>query len=248
MEGENEKFYDSLVLNEEKIYHNIKIFYSALGDNGTKNSISLNRMLFSYSDIDDYFENCLKNWFNKKEDLEPVYRLYFGTMYNPSMFLQNKFLSLIQALESYHRRIYGGKYCTDEDYGEIYAKMLESIAYNIDSGLQEKLKSYLKYANEFSLRKRLKLIRKTLEENGLCDNLSYDRRSLFISDLVDIRNELIHNDKISEKSKDLVKMSEYVEIMQRVIEKCLLLELELPTAMIIELVRKGDSSNFFYFK
>jgi hypothetical protein len=64
----------------------IRIFYSALGENDDKSSIRSDQMLFSYSDIDGYLESCLNNWFNKKENLEPVYSLYFGTMYNSSMF------------------------------------------------------------------------------------------------------------------------------------------------------------------
>lgn len=248
MEGKNEKFYYNLVLKEGKVYPNIKIFFSALGENEDKNSIDLNQILFSYGDIDVYFENCLNNWFNKKEDLEPVYRLYFATMYNSSMFLQNKFLNLIQALESYHRRIYEGKYCTDEKYKEIYVKMLESIADNIDSDFREKLEGYLRYAHEYSLIKRLKLIIRILQENGIYINPSYYKKDLLISDLSEIRNELTHHDKISEKSKDFVKMSEYVEIMQRIIEACLLLELGLPKEMVIDLVRKGDRRNFFNFK
>lgn len=248
MEGKNEKFYHDLVLEKGKVYPSIKIFYSALGENDNNNSINLTKMFFSYNDIDDYLGKCLNNWFNKKEDLEPVYRLYFGTMYNSSMFLQNKFLSLIQALESYHRRIHDGKYCTDDEYNDIYIKILESVACDIDSDFREKLKGYLKYAHEYSLRKRLKLIIQILEKNGIHVNPSYNNKGLLISDLVDIRNELTHNDKISEKSKDFVKMSEYVEIMQRIIETCLLLESGLPKEMVIELVRKGDRRNFFYFK
>lgn len=248
MEGKNEKFYYNLVLKEGKVYPNIKIFYSALGENEDKNSIGLNQILFSYGDIDVYFENCLNNWFDKKEDLEPVYRLYFATMYNSSMFLQNKFLNLIQALESYHRIIYGGKYCTDEEYKEIYMKMLGSITDDIGSDFREKLESYLKYSHEYSLKKRLKLIIKVLQGNGIYINPSYYKKDLLISDLSEIRNELTHNDKISEKSKDFIKMSEYVEIMQRIIEACLLLELEVPKEKVIEIVKKGDRRNYFNFK
>lgn len=248
MEGKNENFYYDLVLKKGKVYPNIKIFYSALGENDNKNSISSDHMLFSYSDIGDHLENCLNNWFNKKENLEPVYRLYFGTMYNSSMFLQNKFLNLIQCLESYHRRIYGGKYCTDEEYKEIYNRMLESLAYDIESDFREKLEGYLKYAHEFSLKKRLKSIIKILKKNEIYINPSFDKKGHLISDLGDIRNELTHHDEISGKSEDFVKMSDYIEIMQRIIEICLLLELELPSEVFIELVKKGDWRNFFYFK
>ena len=84
-------------------------------------------MLFTFKDISDRFEILLKNWFEKADTLGPVYDLYFGTLYNPRMYLQHQFLSLIQAIEVYHRRKFEGKYLSDDDYEPIYEKFEEFI-------------------------------------------------------------------------------------------------------------------------
>ena len=114
-------------------------------------------MLFTFKDISDRFEILLKNWFEKADTLGPVYDLYFGTLYNPRMYLQHQFLSLIQAIEVYHRRKFEGKYLSDDDYEPIYEKFEEFInELAIEPSFKEALKSKLKYGNEYSLRKRLK--------------------------------------------------------------------------------------------
>jgi hypothetical protein len=245
-DGKNEKYYSQNHFTGETIYWNIKIFSSEKNENDN-NLISSDRMLFSYRDIESYLENCLNNWFIKAKDLEPVYNLYFGTMYNPHMYLQQKFLSLITALESYHRRIHGGQYFEDiEEFKIVYKKMLESIELINNNDFKDKMKTNLEHANEYALKKRLKLIIKVFGSKGINIKLSKHDKERLITDLGDIRNELTHYSKKSDyKSKDYDKMFEYVEIMERFIEMCFLLELEIPKEKIIELFNKNSSLNIF---
>jgi len=85
----------------------IEIFYRI--PNYNKASASSFLMLFSYKEISDRFENLVKNWFEKEALLEPVYILYFDTLYNPSMNILHRFLSYVQAIETYHRRFKHGR-------------------------------------------------------------------------------------------------------------------------------------------
>jgi len=100
-------------------YNDILIFYKMKHLPELSKKLHPFDMFFSFGDISDNFEKCLRNWFAKAEVLRPVYDLYFGTLYNPSMYLEHEFLSLIQAIESYHRRINDGKYLPDSDYAYI---------------------------------------------------------------------------------------------------------------------------------
>lgn len=47
----------------------------------------------------------MNKWFEISEKLKPVFDLYLGVMYNPGMYKEYQFLSLAQALESYHRNV-----------------------------------------------------------------------------------------------------------------------------------------------
>lgn len=87
----------------------IEIFYDVNSLISPIDDISQENMLFLFSDISNEFEKCLNNWFDNADKLEPTYDLYFGTHALPSMFLEHQFLSYIQAIESYHSRIYPTK-------------------------------------------------------------------------------------------------------------------------------------------
>lgn len=51
-------------------------------------------MLFTYPQLMGELPRFLGNWVSKARLLEPIYDLYFGTLYNASMFLDQRFLAL----------------------------------------------------------------------------------------------------------------------------------------------------------
>jgi hypothetical protein len=92
----------------------IKIFYGLLDIPKASKTLLPDNMLFTFKDISDRFDIFLRNWFEqaKPSELKPTHDLYFGTLYLPLMYREHHFLSLIQAIESFHRhgRRHGGKY------------------------------------------------------------------------------------------------------------------------------------------
>ena len=214
------------------VYNDILIFYRI--KDVPKLSIHPADMLFSFDDISANFENYLRNWFAKSEILQPVFDLYFGTLYNPSMYLQHEFLSLIQALESYHRRVADGKYVSDDDYTQIYETLISAIPQELDNDFRESLEQKLKYHNEFSLRKRLKEI---LEKCGDAVNLLIDDYKRFTDDVVNTRNFLTHYDKnIEVKAKTGRELYRLVQKMKFILEICFLIELDMHMETIKALV------------
>lgn len=177
---------------EQVVYNDIFIFYPMKELPGISEKIHPFAMLFTFRDISDNFEKYLKNWFAKTESLQPAQDLYFGTLYISSMYLSHKFLSLIQAIESYHRRVYNGKYLPDDDYARIYKTLTSAIPSEISSDFRKSLKQKLKYHNEFSLRKRIKEILEKCED--LLNLIIHDTEK-FIEDVVNTRNFLIHYEK-----------------------------------------------------
>jgi len=181
-------------------------------------------MLFTFKDISDRFEIFLKNWFKKANLLKPVYDLYFGTLYNPRMYLQQQFLSLIQAIEAYHRRKFEGKYLSDNDYEPIYEKFKEFInKLAIEPSFKEALKSKLNYGNEYSLRKRLKDLFEKYKE--VVDDFIKDK-DIFVNKVVYTRNYLTHYDKnLREKAVDGKQLYYVTQQLKIIIVICLLSEL-----------------------
>src|SRR5215212_5679433 len=49
-------------------------------------------------------DTAVARWLERAGSLDPVYRLFLGTVYNPRSYLEQPFLRLVQALQVYHRR------------------------------------------------------------------------------------------------------------------------------------------------
>lgn len=60
-------------------------------------------ILVTYPHVEGVLNRVFENWLTKAESLRTVTELYFGTLYNRSMYLRFHLLSLAQALESYSR-------------------------------------------------------------------------------------------------------------------------------------------------
>ncbi|NEP38282.1 MAG: hypothetical protein F6K35_02995, partial [Okeania sp. SIO2H7] len=58
----------------------------------------------SYIKIKSDFSSVLNKWFDSWERLTSIFNLFFGIRYKPNVYLENQFLNLVQAAESYHRR------------------------------------------------------------------------------------------------------------------------------------------------
>jgi hypothetical protein len=153
-------------------------------------------MLIPFDDLQqaNMAEALFINWFKNEQVLRPIYDLLLSTVYSPGRYVQSTFLSLAQALESFHRKVYEGKYLSEEEYASIRKALVDAIPAGTDKKLSDKLKTMLQYGNELSLKTRLEKLFEGIRRDHL-DNLSgSDDPRRFIRLLVDIRNYLTHYD------------------------------------------------------
>jgi len=211
------------MINDKAYNPPVKIYYRLSDIPKVPKALLPFDMLFTFKDISDRFEIYLKNWFEKADLLEPVYSLHFGTLYNPRMYLEHRFLSLIQAIESIHRRIYGGEYLPKEEYKYVYDDLVGAIPGEVRSDLKDRLKEYLKYGNEFSLRKRLGEIFDKHQE--ILDRF-IENKNAFIEEVVYTRNYRTHHDEdLKERAaggEDLYRLTQKLKMLSEI---CLLIEL-----------------------
>lgn len=145
------------------------------------------RMLFRYRDIVSQMQEILTNWFDNYKVAEPTFKLYFANMLHPRTYLENRFLMLIRAVESLHRSRYGGTVMPEEEFDKFQKSLINSIA---DCKLRKLLRGSLRYANEPTLRRRLKeLIDPVARYFG-----NSKKRSTLINRVMDTRNYLTHLD------------------------------------------------------
>jgi hypothetical protein len=200
-----------------------RIHYRKLGRTSTVEARpERHEMLFSLQDLPEGFGPAVERWLARSEVLDPVYQLYLGTVYNPRMYLGQRFLNLAHALEVYHRRT-----TTTLDLPEAeHEKRLESILGAVPEGHRTWLEGKLKYSNELNLRKRIKHILNGHPQtvNAVVGS-GKDKRN-FVNKVVDTRTYRTHFD---ESLKDRAARGEELhrinDKLGRLMELCLMSEL-----------------------
>lgn len=177
-------------------------------------------MLFSFRAIEEEFHKIIKSWFDMKKTLSPIFDLYFGIIYNSGMYLEQRFLSLVQAIESYHRRTRINNEIDPSKHGE----RIDNIIQSVDDDYKSWLKGRLSYSNEPTLRTRLiELVRE-------CDSLlklpSSRKKKSFISKVCDTRNYLTHYDvALSHRVAKEIELLNIITMLKIIIEYNLLVDI-----------------------
>jgi hypothetical protein len=189
--------------------------------------------LFSLRDIEGHEQDCFGNWFAKAEWLDPVCALYFGTLYNPSRYLDFNFLALVQAVAAYDRRASDQ---TDLPPPEHEAR-IKAILDAAPAVYRDWLAGKLKYSNELSLRRRLKTL--FAQFSYLLDGLIPDRKAT-INAIYDNRNYLTHYDvTLKGKAAGGSRLAFLVEVLKLLLQASLLRELGFPDARVQEFISRS---------
>jgi hypothetical protein len=199
-------------------------------------------MLFSFSDISDNFEKYLNNWFEKAEDLEWVYNLYTATILAKSMLIEHKFLSLVQALESYHQRAYDGRYMAKSDYKQVKNEIISNIPEKVVGDHRESIKTKIDFGNNYSLKSRLDEIYDDYSE--ILDLVINDKNT-FIKDVRDTRNFFTHFSKsLEKKAKSDDELINLTDQIRCTLEVCLLAELGMSLNKIKDIIVRNEKYRY----
>lgn len=176
-------------------------------------SIHPHDLNFALGDID--FEEALPIWFANHDAVETLHNLYFATVYHDDMYVRNQFLSLVIALESYHRNQYDDYYYMEsDDYKDLVDWVEEEMP---DVAAKSRILDLLDIGmgNEYSLKDRLEEI--TADHEAVLDELMDVYTT--VRDIRDARHEIAHGD---EEDRDLRELHRLSRRMYVIIEVCLL--------------------------
>ncbi len=204
--------------NEKEIPISIKAFYHSRPFSKDIPDIKISKMLFRYLDIRDSFENKINRWLSVYKSIEPSLNLYFAVKNGPKTYLESKFLSLAQALETYHRSVSDKKFMDEETFQELKNKIINGCPYEH----KDWLKMRLEYANEISLRNRIKEIIEPFKEFVG----SSAKRKKLIGQIVDTRNYLTHyNEDLKGRAVCCNGLSSLNDKMEGLLELAILQEI-----------------------
>jgi hypothetical protein len=173
--------------------------------------------LFTYQSVSDNFPVIIRSWFTLIDRIEPAVNLFNELLLKRKYPLEIKFLSSVQALETFHRNIFGGEEINTTDH----KRRLELIYKSAPEEHKKWLKEKLAFSNEPSLKNRLRdLYRKIPRE--ITYELIKDEEE-FIKGVVDTRNYYTHySDKLKEKAMSRKEISKAVEKL-KILLACLIL-------------------------
>lgn len=205
--------------------------------------ISPFNMIATFNQLPDP-ENLLNNWFNKIDYIEPIFDLYFSIIYNPYMYITNQFLSLTQALETYHTRTFNSEYLNEEKFNKL-ADNLKKVIKFVPKDRRAHFYGKIKYMNKKSLRKKLKEIINKFEY--LKNILNIDDGG-FIDKIVDTRNYYTHYDPDDyEKSIKLENLYPFITKLRLLLVAAILNEIELSKDNIINYVQRDGARHGKYY-
>jgi hypothetical protein len=181
------------------------------------------------------FAGVLSCWISKKAESSPLLGLYLHTAHGQNMPLETKLLFYTQVLESFHRKTMGGQYLSEEDYQAIYNLLVKAIpgGSSVPNELRERLKSSLRYGNEYSQRTRFKRILLGLSHETrqlLLRDLSLER---FVGEVVDTRNYYTHYSAASSRVLAGELLLDRVRRLRQLVALVFLLELGINEKLLV---------------
>lgn len=154
---------------------------------------SRNTRLFRYSLIAGEVAVVISKWFEVENSIEPTLTLYLEHSFRPDQHPKYSFMSLAQGIESFHRRIRGGTFVSNEEFEAVRTALKDAIPTGTDKDLSGRITQSLGYMNEYSLRRRLRdLIEQYLADFGTLITSKIPDVKKFISVVVDTRNHYTH--------------------------------------------------------
>lgn len=170
--------------NGDRYEASVKIYFYSTNLPIEKPIIYPNDMLLPFFIMPVNIESAMNYWLNNYAKFEPAFNLYFSAKASESMYLEGKFLFLIQGLETMHRRSSQDTYMPENEFQKLVALLLVTCPDKNKKWLEGKLE----YANELSLRTRM---RKMIEPFSSLFGDNKQQKD-FIALTVSTRNYLTH--------------------------------------------------------
>ncbi|WP_188205261.1 HEPN domain-containing protein [Desemzia incerta] len=153
-----------------------------------KNKKLSNLYIVSPEILKKNFNSTINLWTEKVEKLEPIIDLYLSFI-NISNTLSAGFLTIIQALEAFHRLTRDNKILPANEF----KKKREKIVQSVPSEYKEEVAFMLNYSNEPNLNRRLEELFEVPNSPYLFDSLELEKsREQLIKDIKNTRNYYTH--------------------------------------------------------
>lgn len=181
------------------------------------------RYLFSFEEIKEIMPEILNRWVENSRKYGTIYNIYFATIFNEKLHLENIFLNLIQALE-------GMYFASGIQKMWITQEKKKEVQDWIKNHVPPSMKAYIIAKTDVSLEEKLADIEKyTQVKFELNWNTDLKKR------IQDIRNIFSHG---SDRSKYInMNLVELTHFLKMTLEMFIIKELEIPNIMYSQILQ-----------
>lgn len=232
---------------ESTLNHNREIpatlFSSIISQEQTEEK-NLKQMLFTLKDIEPHFSLCIQKWLNINDDIKHICDVYFGIKYTNSLYGELRFLSIVQALESYHRiKLENSSDSQDKPNQQIeHKRRLEQIYERVPEQHLEWLKEQLAFSHEISFKNRIKDLCNKFQP--IISPLSKNPNK-FAAKVRDTRNYYTHyNQSLKSKAAKQNELFRLSQILNFLLQSCLLTELGFTSELCQSLISKDGEYKY----
>ena len=204
-----------------------------------------------YSDVKDRFEEIFKTWLQISHDFPSLLNIFLSVYYaKKSVYIEDKFIELMKALEIYGSRLVKGKYQESKIFKNGILKDLKTLVESYPSendnefGLSDEFKEVIlgkfNFLNGFTLRTKIeKTIQRILpvlpsdflHEEGAVKQL--------VTKSAKTRDAFTHYSqnmlKKAAKADEIIKLSYTIQIL---LKTSILLDLGVPEKLVSELIER----------
>lgn len=212
----------------------VQIYYGSIPNAEAKPKIHWSDMLFRYDQVNQGLEELLSKWFANYETSEPAFNLYFAYKSGAQRYIDGRFLSLAQGIETLHRRNSTKTLMPPAEFKQLVQTVLGSCP----SEKKQWLNARIAYGNELPLRQRLtEMIEPFQSLHG-----TEEERMAFIENVLDTRNYLTHYDeKLSNKAATGVPLWQLCMKLEALFQLHFLRLMGLPDTLIKTLATENES-------
>ena len=194
--------------------HRVNIYFRSQPYTKDEPFIDWDLLLFGLKEMGVNVERKINTWMRVYDKLAPALNLFFLVQSESHVNAEDKFLSLVQGLEAFHRQISDEKQMDEAEFENLVNTLIEACP----EGKRTWLMDRLRYGNELRLRQRMKRI---IEPYHKVIGSKKARNEL-INSIVNTRNYLTHYDSALEPR---VAKGENLEMLCHKMESLFRLEL-----------------------
>lgn len=203
---------------------------------------STGHMLIQRSDFGGREAEAIGNWLGESQRLHDTVVLYLSGVYG-SGFLETKLLALTQSVEAFHRQFRAGVYMDQQVFDtDIFLPLNEAIPKAVSSAHRDAIKSRLKFANEYSQRRRFQELFEEYEEVLA---LLVENPKSVVSPIVDHRNKFTHFPVLESarmiRNHDPMKVIRYNWVLRLLLEACLMSRMGFSVAETKGIVQRSSA-------